>query len=297
MLRLDLKIGFACNNRCAFCAQGDKRRVLPRRSLDDILRELQIASEKGVSGVVFTGGEPTLHPDLPTAASRARDLGFQTIQVQTNGRRCAYPEYCRTLKEAGVTEVSPSVHGSQASIHDRATGAAGAWQQVVSGIRNLKALGIKVLTNSVVTSENYRDIPQLARLLVHLRVDQFQFAFVHIVGTAEENASWIVPRKSEVSPFLLEALRIGRAAGLPCYTEAVPHCLLTGFEDCAAERLIPDGPVIDAGFQLESWQAYRVDKGKAKRADCRRCRYDAACEGPWKEYPEIHGWDEFVPVP
>jgi hypothetical protein len=39
-----------------------------------------------------------------------------------------------------------------------------------------------------------------------------------------------------------------------------------------------------------------VGQGKSKRAECRSCRWDARCEGPWKEYPELFGWDEFRPV-
>ena len=295
MKRLDLKIGFACNNRCHFCAQGEKRGVLDRRPLDQIVRALAAAAADGVKGVVFTGGEPTLHPDLPAAVSAAKSAGFESIQIQSNGRRFAYPAYCRQLLAAGVTEFSPSLHGSRAKIHDDQTRAPGAWRQVVSGIRNLKSLGAKVLTNSVVTKGNYTDLPALARLLVHLGVDQFQFAFIHIVGSAAEAAQDIVPRKSEAVPYMLEGMRIGKAARIRCYTEAVPYCLLEGMTDCSSENMIPDGPVVDLDFKLTSWKKYRTSKGKAKRALCRACLYDSTCEGPWREYPRLYGWREFVP--
>jgi hypothetical protein len=29
---------------------------------------------------------------------------------------------------------------------------------------------------------------------------------------------------------------------------------------------------------------------------CPECDWHASCEGPWREYPELFGWDEFVPV-
>ncbi len=296
-LRLDLKVGFACNNRCDFCAQGDKRRVLPRRTLAEIASALHDAANRGVTGVVFTGGEPTLHPDLPRAVRAARLLGFKTVQIQTNGRRLAYPSYCETLREAGVTEFSPSLHGSRAAIHDGLTHAPGAWRQVVRGLLNLRRLGLPAILNTVVTAANFRDLPDLARLFVRTGVSQFQFAFVHIVGTAAQEARRVVPSKSEAMPYILEGLRVGRAAGVSCYTEAIPLCLLPGVEHHASERLIPDGPVLDHGVRLESWEAWRVGQGKAKREACRGCRWGLVCEGPWKEYPELFGWDEFVPVP
>ena len=297
MKRLDLKIGFACNNSCEFCAQGQRKRsLLARRPYEEIARELEAAARGGVRGVVFTGGEPSLHPDLVRAVSAAKGLGFRSIQIQTNGRMFSYPKFCDDLRDAGADEFSPSLHGSVPSIHDAATRAPGAWKQVVSGIRNLKSRGLRVLTNTVVTERNFRDLPELARLLANLGVDQFQFAFVHIVGTAAENARRIVPRKSEAVPAMLEGLKIGMAAGIRCGTEAVPYCLLPGFEACASERMMPDGPVVDLGVRLESWEAYRGGGGKSKRAECEPCRFNPICEGPWKEYPGLYGWDEFVPV-
>ena len=30
--------------------------------------------------------------------------------------------------------------------------------------------------------------------------------------------------------------------------------------------------------------------------NCIKCKYNKICEGPWKKYPEIYGWDEFKPI-
>ncbi|HAT72657.1 MAG TPA: hypothetical protein DCS63_07560 [Elusimicrobia bacterium] len=297
MKRIDLKIGFACNNHCDFCAQGAKRALSGRKSLAGIRAALERAKRDGATGVVFTGGEPTLHPRLPEAVRLARKLGYTSVQVQTNGRRFAYYDYCLELKEAGVTEVSPSLHGSTPEVHEGLTRAAGGFGEVARGILNCRRAGFYVLTNSVVTSKNYRDLPALARLLVHLQVDQFQFAFVHLVGTAWENRAWLTPRKTDALPYIRDALDVGRAAGLPCYTEAIPFCLMKGYEECVAERVIPEGPVSDADLYIESYGDYRRGEGKTKRAECRGCAWFKICEGPWREYTGLYGWDEFKPVP
>jgi MoaA/NifB/PqqE/SkfB family radical SAM enzyme len=297
MKRIDLKIGFACNNFCDFCAQGSKRDLSGAKSLAGIKAALERARRDGASAVVFTGGEPTLHPRLPAAVKLARKLGYTSVQVQTNGRRLAYYDYCLELREAGVTEVSPSLHGSTPKIHEGLTHAEGGYAEVARGILNCKKAGFYVLTNSVITSKNYKDLPALARLLVHLGVDQFQFAFVHLVGTAWENRAWLTPRKTDALPYIKKALDVGRAAGLPCYTEAIPFCLMKGYEGCVAERVIPEGPVSDADLYIESYGDYRRGEGKAKRAECRGCAWFKTCEGPWREYTDLYGWDEFEPVP
>jgi len=294
--RIDLKIGFDCNNLCDFCAQGGKRARTGRKSLAEIKRLLLKARRSGVEGAVFTGGEPTLHPDLLPAVRAARAMGYDSVQVQTNGRRFAYYDYCRELKEAGVTEMGPSLHGSTAEIHEALTRAPGSFKEVVRGILNCKKLGMYVLTNTVITSVNYKDLPALARLLIHLGVNQFQFAYVHLVGSAWENRKALAPRKTAVLPYLRRALAAGIKSGTACYTEAIPFCLMKGYEQCVAERVIPEGPVADADFYIENYGDYRRSEGKAKREECRACRWFAACEGPWHEYPELYGWDEFKPV-
>jgi hypothetical protein len=45
-----------------------------------------------------------------------------------------------------------------------------------------------------------------------------------------------------------------------------------------------------------SWENTRKEYGKQKFPQCKECKYDLICEGPWKEYPEKHGNWEFKPV-
>lgn len=294
--RLDIKIGFACNNRCRFCVQGDKRHTAAPPDTATVLAELD-AGRAAADGVVFTGGEPTLRDDLLELVAHARGLGYRPIQIQSNGRMFASRRFCERLIEAGATEFSPALHGPTAAIHDWLTRAPGSFGQTTRGVRHLVALGQTVVTNSVVVRANVRNVPALARLLVGLRVHQFQFAFVHPVGTAGELVSATVPRLEIAAPYLIEGLRIGREAGLRVYTEAVPYCVLPGYEDCVVEAHIPRTKVVDAGVTVEDYGAYRLHEGKNKGPDCVRCRYDEVCEGPWREYPEQYGFGELRPVP
>lgn len=293
--RIDIKIHFNCNNHCDFCAQGHKRKFIKPKTLQEIQKILTDAQKNNIEGVVFTGGEPCLHPDIIECIKTASELGFKDIQLQTNARMLSDFNFCKKLKLAGLTEVGPSLHGSKPQIHNKLTHSK-SFHQTVAGIINSKKLGLKVITNTVITSLNYKDLPDIAKLLVYLKVDQFQFAFIHIVGTAWENRKWIVPKKTIIMPYVYKALDYGIKSKIPCYTEAIPYCLMKGYENCIAERIIPDGPVADANFYLEDYTKYRKEKGKIKHKKCKKCYYYNICEGPWKEYPEIYGWSEFKPV-
>ena len=294
-LRIDLKLGFHCNNRCRFCVQGDKRDRLPPLSAEEAKRRLKEAV--GYSDVVvFTGGEVTIRDDLVELVRHARDLGFRTVQIQTNGRMLAYPELALRLTQAGATEFSPALHGHSARLHDYLTRSQGSFEQTVQGIRNIKALKVPIITNSVINRSNFRHLPELARLLVDLGVDQYQFAFVHALGTAEKNFASVVPRMELLAPYVMEGLSVGRSQSVWATTEAIPACVLPGFEEHLAEWIIPDARIYDAQNILESYARYRRDEGKAKGPDCAQCGWDRLCEGPWREYAERYGWSEFRPV-
>lgn len=294
--RVDLKVGYQCNNQCLFCVQGEKRNVLPFRDFKEIENILRKSYKEGTREAVLTGGEPTLHPRIINIIKFAKRIGFKEIQIQTNGRMFAYRDFCLKIIKAGATEFSPALHGHTAEIHDFLTNTEGSFKQTVAGIQNLKELKQRIITNTVVTSQNYRFLPEIARFLVNLGVDQLQFAFIHIVGRAIENKRRIVPRKSEIVPFVKKGLDIGIKAGKRVMTEAIPICFMNGYEDYIAEKIIPEATVYDIDFVINNYDDYRRNQGKKKGPLCQGCKYFKSCEGPWKEYPELFGWKEFKPI-
>lgn len=290
--RADVKVGFACNNRCVFCAQGEKRRqcgIVPPDQL-----ALRLTGVRGVGrGLVLTGGEPTLHKNLVTLVRLARRLGFSPIQLQTNGRLLSHAPVMKALLAAGVSEVAPSLHGSTADIHDALTRAPGSWAESVAGIRNAVASRVRVITNSVIVRANLQDLPALVDLFGTLGVRQAQLAFVHPVGTAAQLFDQVVPRLQDVVEPVREAWRVARRLSMRLMTEAIPLCFLRDMEDLAAERAIPRTTVIDLDGDARDFTAWRTRDGKAHGPPCEACARAGACEGPWREYPERYGWGEF----
>lgn len=293
-MRLDLKVGFTCNNLCTFCVQGDKRERIQPRSADE-MREILREERQHTDEVVFTGGEPTVHKDLLHVMAYAKTLGYRVIQLQTNGRRLSHEPYLDAAIKAGVNQISPSLHGSTAEIHDAQTRAPGSFRQTCKGIVAARRRGVMVITNSVVTQQNVTDLPALARLLVSLGVQQIQFAYVHPEGTALREFEAVVPRFPLVRPYLHEALDLVQAAGITAFAEAVPYCFMHGHEAQVVESVIPDTRIHDKPMVIADYTAYRLAEGKAKGPQCRGCTFEPYCEGPWHEYPEGYGWDEFTP--
>ena len=75
-----------CNMRCPFCynvplvLHPEKLRTIPFEEITEYLGR----NTKWVDGVVITGGEPTIHENLPNLCERIKKLGFQ-VKIDTNG--------------------------------------------------------------------------------------------------------------------------------------------------------------------------------------------------------------------
>ncbi len=291
MKRVDIKTGFLCNNNCRFCVQAHKKKY-GNRPTEDIKNDLELARES-CNGVVFTGGEVSIRKDFFDLLQYADDLGFDTIQVQTNGRMFYHMDFCEKAIDAGMNEFGPAIHGHIPELHDWLTRSKGSFNQTYKGIENVKELGLRIITNTVVVKPNYRYLPKMGEMLVELGVDQYQFAFVHAVGNAMKNFDQMVPWVSLAAPYIHEGLQVGIDAGVKVMAEAMPYCMMQGYEDYVSEKYIPETEIRDINSFDPDFGETRRSSGKVKFPQCKGCKYDDICEGAWKEYPEKRGHDEF----
>lgn len=291
--KADIKTGFLCNNNCIFCVQGHKKKFGDKDTpkLKRIIKE----AKDGCDAITFTGGEPTIRKDILELVRFAKKLGFKTIQIQSNGRMFAYEKFCQDMIKAGANEFALAVHGHNEKLHNYLTQAE-SFKQVISGIHNLKKLKQRVILNTVICRSNYRQLPEIAKLLVSLDVDQFQFAFVHALGAAEENFDSVVPRVSLVIPHLKRAIDIGWLMKKAVMVEGIPACFLPGYENHISENFMPDMKIFDLDNTIEDFKESRLAEGKLKGKKCRTCKNFPGCEGMWREYPLKFGWDEFLPI-
>jgi uncharacterized radical SAM superfamily Fe-S cluster-containing enzyme len=95
-----------CNLSCSYCfaSSGADGRQLSAGAVEDRLQT--VLDSGGPRPIQFSGGEPTVRDDLPALVERACDLGFDHVQVNTNGIRLAVEDgYAHRLADAGVTAI------------------------------------------------------------------------------------------------------------------------------------------------------------------------------------------------
>lgn len=91
-----------CNLRCGFCHNPD---LVPSSSdLEEIpfetIRDYVLENQEFLDGIVITGGEATIHRDLPQLVKSIRGMGMQ-VKLDTNGTN---PEMLKDLIEAGLLD-------------------------------------------------------------------------------------------------------------------------------------------------------------------------------------------------
>jgi radical SAM protein with 4Fe4S-binding SPASM domain len=166
--RMDLALTYRCNNDCAHCYNG-RPRDFPELDTAHWKRVLDRLWQLGVPHVVFTGGEPTLRPDLPELIAHAESLGHIT-GVNTNARRLADEGYVRQLVDAGLDHVQITVESSSDAVHNEMVRSTGAFRQTIRGLQNALASSLYVMTNTTMLRTNLATLPATLDFLADLGV-------------------------------------------------------------------------------------------------------------------------------
>jgi MoaA/NifB/PqqE/SkfB family radical SAM enzyme len=294
---LDIKITHQCNNICRFCVAGDNRLIEKEPPAHKIKKCLSDNARRH-NIVLFSGGEPTIRPDLPNLIQYAhKTCGYKTIIIQTNGRRLAYKAYLGELIDNGANQFSVSIHGHIPALHEYLTQAQNSFFETIAGIRNVLERGAALATNTVITKSNYLNLGDIAKLLGAIGVKQMQFAYPHLEGKALSNIKNIAPPMSIAAPHAQCALETAGKFGALAFTEGFPHCMLGRWKNHAIESIHTERKVIGIDGDIDDFQGHRMNRLKKKGPLCADCGRTGICEGPWADYPEHFSWKEFKPLP
>lgn len=331
--RTKIPTGFKCNIKCRFCYYGDLL-TSENPPTERIKSMLDYAKKRGIKDIDFSGGESTLRKDFPELVSYARSLEFRTICVITNGLLMSNESYVEKLADAGLNEVLFSINGHGAEMHDFLTGVPGSFEKLMRAVKNVKRLGIKFRTNTVVTKPNFEHMPELAELLVELRPSAVNFISFNPWCFARAHVGEITAKYSELAPYLKKAINILEPHIQKITVRYIPFCFMQGYEkyvcdyrqlkydpDEWAPRIIvrlESGPVKYRLYILGGLIRYhpfnRLQKFTMselfdeiaikgyqrwyfKTKACVNCKHHEICDGIEKSYAKVFGLSEIKPAP
>lgn len=172
-------VGRRCNLRCVHCYSQSRDMAYDGELIfDEGIRLIDDLADFGVPVLLFSGGEPLLHPPLFDYIAHARVRGMRAV-ISTNGTLIT-AEVAERLKAFGLSYVGVSLDGLEET-NDRFRGQVGAFQQALAGIRHCREAGIKVGLRFTMNRRNVQDIAGIFDLLEQENIPRV--CFYHLVYT------------------------------------------------------------------------------------------------------------------
>jgi len=142
-----------CNLLCEHCYMAADGHIKPDQLTDEQAYEMiDRVAEAGIPVVFLSGGEPMMRPNFWEILKRINAAGVRPT-ISTN---CTYvtAESARRLADNGVRFIATSLYGPR-EYHDKLTRVPGTYDKVVGAIKNLRAVGVKVVIKTALTRETY----------------------------------------------------------------------------------------------------------------------------------------------
>ncbi|MCB1455568.1 MAG: heme d1 biosynthesis radical SAM protein NirJ [Nitratireductor sp.] len=243
-----------CNLRCRHCytisADVDFPGELTHEQAMGVLDDLK---EFGIPALILSGGEPLSRFDFFDLAERARQLDFRYLALSTNGTRLT-GENAKSVAGLGFDYVGISLDGI-GKMNDWFRGVDGAFKDALQGVRECKALGVKVGLRFTITEDNQHMLPEMLDLCEDEGVDKFYLSHLVYAGRGDKNRGEDTQhaRTRNAMDLLIER-------GWDAIASGKPLEIVTGNNDTDAvyfvrwvEENFSSGQVAHVRTHLEAW--------------------------------------------
>lgn len=152
-----------CNFRCPFCHNGELLAVRPGSIPPRDILECLSRRRGLVPGVVVSGGEPCLQPDLAAFCASVKSLGF-SVKLDTNGSR---PSVLRDLLAQGLIDYVAMDVKAPSELYATLAGVEVDWSVIEESLGVLAVGGVPhhFRTTVVPSLLSEKDLDEIVRLL------------------------------------------------------------------------------------------------------------------------------------
>ena len=225
MRKIFVVMDYVCNNECLSCAKKSEKRG--SLSSEQILQYMEQINPGVEDFIELSGGEPTLRKDLLNLCRKIKEEYKTNLIVLSNGRRFSDRKFAKDFKATGIDRVMTAFYSPDKEIHDQVTQRVGSFSESVRGLENLEELRMPISIKTIIIQQNYRQLPRF----VNFAYDTFPSAWVSLHGlimrgSARDNAEQVVPRYSNIKPFVEDALDIAIGRGENLGVFMLPSCII-----------------------------------------------------------------------
>jgi len=303
-------VGHRCNADCEFCYYRFKKNK-KWKDLERLKKEAERFRYFYRNGFVyFTGGEPTIYPDILKLIKYCNEIGLKPTII-TNGFTLVDKKNCIKFKNAGIDCFLISFFGVKKSI-DKVTGIKSTYKKQIKVLDNLNALKIPFRFNVTLHKHNIKQIPKIAQIAIDkgaINVDFLvfnpYFEWHKIIDVDFQE------RYSNMTKKLIKAIKILEDQNIEVNVRYLPICMLKGYEKNVYNfKQLSYDPY---EWDYNSWGNYFIinpkekwykkeairkavyDGPHVKSEKCKSCSLNSICDGFHKQYMKKFGFGEEEP--
>jgi pyrroloquinoline quinone biosynthesis protein E len=249
-LALMAELTHRCPLQCPYCSNPlELLKAGAERDTAFWMGVIDEAAALGVLQIHFSGGEPTLRPDLTALIAHATARGLYanliTSAVLLDEAKLA------ALAAAGLGHVQISIQGADAANADRIGAYKNGHAKKLAVARLVGEAGMSLTINAVVHRQNLEELPAIIELAAELGADRLEIAHVQYHGWALRNRAALMPTRAqfEAADALVGECRAAFGSRMaidyvvPDYYASVPKTCMGGWGRKTL-NVTPDGRVL-----------------------------------------------------
>lgn len=274
-----VRLTFDCNNHCVFCLDTLTHNGV-MRDKEEVKKQILDGRRAGATRLILSGGEPTMHPNFIDFIKLGSLANYRKVQTVTNGRKFMYQEFLDRCLDAGLSEITFSLHGPNAKIHDALVGVKGAFSQETEGLK--KALASKrviVNVDIVINRGNVKHLGKMLELFYSWGVREFDLLQVIPFGNAfREGKDILFYDMEEMRPYLLEAFEWTKKPDVHIWLNRFPPPHLEGYEHLIQDPYKLNDEVRGRKEEFGRFLDDGIDLDCRDPARCRHCYLENLCD-------------------
>ncbi|HNU68453.1 MAG TPA: radical SAM protein [Myxococcota bacterium] len=267
-----------CNQKCRMCSNPEREATLTFEQATALIDDFV---SRHYDGIILTGGEPTMHPQLGEIIGYAKARGMAS-RIITNGQKTCDLDFIRGLVENGLTHLHVSIQSYDPKIQAFLSGKEDSLENAFKTLENVEKCGITADVNTTINHYNAAHLDKTVAYLIR------RFPFLHhfvwnnldpSMNRATENPD-VIHELWEMEVPLYRAMMLLHATGRTFRAEKVPLCYMAEFAWASTEsRKIIKGEERIVRFLDEKGMVRETAFRHGKAECCQYCTFDGICAG------------------
>lgn len=311
---IEINIWKACNNKCKFC-MSSKPENWDIKFVELWILKFKIKDyyERWYRSIWFLGWDISIHPKIKEIISHCKEIWFININIISNAMKFDNKKFCDEIISSWVTRVNISIHSHDELIEDNLTQVKWWLNRKLKAIDNLNLLiKNKILRDalSINIVLNKLNLPSILETILYFykvkNINDIRINFIWLEHWVKDNWSDLTISYEEFLPYLKKIIFVSIKYNIRITFDTVPACILykidtKNYKSIIKKFLWEDYDHITEIEHINAWDVFdwkkrKKDELKHQSKDCEKCIYFNSCQWVRKEYVNIYGFKEFLPI-